>query len=154
MQELFGFWNWYIAGPLIGLMVPLLYIVANKSLGISSNFRHVCAAILPHSRIEYFQYNWREHTWSLVFALGILAGGVVATALTPQPPQLLPQIYFEWPGMVRLFFGGLFIGFGARYAGGCTSGHGITGLANFQFASVVAVTSFLIGGILSTQLLW
>ena len=153
MKELFGFWNWYIAGPLIGLMVPLLYIVTNKALGVSSNFQHLCAAILPNSKIEYFKYNWKEYTWSLVFAAGILAGGFVATfLLSTSPPQLLPAIYFDWPGVLRLFIGGILVGFGARYAGGCTSGHGITGLAGLHFSSLVAVISFLLGGIFFTNI--
>ena len=73
-------WPWYIAGPLIGLMVPLLLLIGGKPFGISSNLRHLCAATIP-SDLPFFAYDWkREGGWNLLFALGIAIGGFVAVA--------------------------------------------------------------------------
>ena len=67
-------WPWYVSGPLIGLMVPLLLLFANKSFGISSSLRHICAACFP-GKIEYFDYNWKREAWNLFFVAGIVVGG-------------------------------------------------------------------------------
>ena len=71
-------WPWYIAGPLIGIMVPLLLLIGNKAFGISSNFRHICAMCIP-SKIPYFNYDWKkEGKWQLIMLLGIIIGGALA----------------------------------------------------------------------------
>ncbi|MEX2536346.1 MAG: YeeE/YedE thiosulfate transporter family protein [Trueperaceae bacterium] len=170
---------WYVGGPLIGLTVPLLLLLGNKSFGVSANLQHLCAMI--PSRIPYFNYDWRKTGgWSLLFALGIVLGGLVAGVLldNPEPIRLsertvadlaalgvgaqgeyVPQEIFSWqglftlPGFLLMVVGGFLVGFGARYAGGCTSGHAITGLANLQLPSLVAVIGFFIGGLLSAHLL-
>lgn len=172
-------WPWYIAGPLIGLMVPLLLIMGNKSFGISSSLRHICAACIP-AKIPFFTYDWRKETWNLFFAAGILLGGCI-TALflaDPQPVQvnpklvtelaqygihdytgLLPVEIFNWSALFTLkgFFmtvaGGFLVGFGTRYAGGCTSGHSIMGLSTLQWPSLVATMSFMAGGFLVANLI-
>lgn len=171
-------WPWYIAGPLIGLMVPLLLLLTSKSFGISSSLRHICAASLP-GKAPYFQYDWKKKRWKLVFVLGIILGGWLASlltapadpvAITPATTQelkalgvenfsgLMPTDIFSWgnlltpQGIVFMVLGGFFIGFGARYAGGCTSGHAIMGLSYLQWASLVAVIGFFIGGLTVTYL--
>jgi uncharacterized membrane protein YedE/YeeE len=171
-------WPWYVAGPLIGLMVPLLLLLGNKQFGISSNFEHICA-MLP-SRIELFNYDWRKHSWSLVFAAGIMVGGLVAGVFLANPEGLqlatrtsrdlaalgigtdgglAPQALFSWSslftlrGVILMVGGGFLIGFGTRYAGGCTSGHAITGLSQWQLPSLVAVIGFFAGGLLMTHVL-
>jgi uncharacterized membrane protein YedE/YeeE len=173
-------WPWYVAGPLIGLFCPLLLLVGNRLLGFSANFRHVCAAAYP-SRLGYFRYDWRrEGGWNLALGLGVLAGGFVAGHLlaNPEPvaiseatradlaalgiatgPGLVPQELFGW-GALRgagtasvVVLGGLFVGFGTAYAGGCTSGHGLTGVASLQPASFLALAAFFAGGIAGTLLL-
>jgi uncharacterized membrane protein YedE/YeeE len=165
-------WPWWIAGPLIGLMVPLLLILGNKSFGISSNLRHICAACLP-GKIPFFQYNWRKETWNLFFAAGILVGAFLAAQFLsdPGPVQLHPRLVydlnqngindykglvpsdlFNWSavvtvkGFVLMVVGGFLVGFGTRYAGGCTSGHAIMGLSTLQWPSLVATICFMIGG--------
>ena len=173
-------WPWYVAGPLIGLTVPLLRLLGNKDFGISANLRHACAA-LP-SRIDFFNYDWRKAgMWNLVFALGIVLGGVLGGVLlaNPEPLQvasatqaalaelgvpvdgnLAPTSVFGLSSLLTLrgwlimLGGGFLIGFGARYAGGCTSGHAISGLANLQLPSSVAVVGFFIGGLVMTHLLF
>ncbi|MCG8374060.1 MAG: YeeE/YedE family protein [Balneolales bacterium] len=169
---------WYIAGPLIGLTVPLLLFIGNKTFGISSSFQHMCAAVMP-KRFSYFNYDWwKQGRWHLQLALGILIGGAIAYAFIPEGYSvnisestkswlygigvtefkgLVPSEIFSWgnlwtfPGFLILVVGGFMIGFGTRYAGGCTSGHAITGLATFQKASLIAVVSFFIGGLLTTH---
>ncbi len=173
-------WPWYVAGPLIGLMVPALLIVGNRMFGISSNLRTVCAITLPR-RIQFFRYDWRKvGGWNLVFALGILIGGVLVGLMTDPSTEIaisastvadlkalgvtdfsgfVPQEIFSWdtlfslPGIVSLVAGGFLVGFGSSYAGGCTSGHAIAGLADFQLPSLVAVLGFFAGGLLVTHLI-
>jgi uncharacterized membrane protein YedE/YeeE len=171
-------WPWYIAGPMIGLMVPTLYYLANKPFGLSSSLRHICAACFP-ANVSFFKYNWKKEIWSLFFVVGIVLGGFISQGfLTDGKPiaisestrldliklgitnfdTLLPSDLFSWsalftlPGFIFLVIGGFLVGFGSRYAGGCTSGHAITGLSNFQGASLVAVIGFFIGGLTVTYL--
>lgn len=171
-------WPWYVAGPLIGLMVPLLLIMGNKSLGISSSLRHICAACIP-AKIPFFQYEWKKEVWNLFFVAGILLGGwVVALFLSTSGPvqvnprlvselaqsqlhdysNLLPVEIFNWnsvftgKGLFMTVVGGFLVGFGTRYAGGCTSGHAIMGLSTLQWSSLVATISFMAGGFLVANL--
>lgn len=166
-------WPWYVAGPLIGLVVPLLLVVGNKSFGISSSLRHICAACVP-ANIPFFKYNWKHEAWNLFFVFGILIGGILAAQLlaNPQPVQVHPNLSAElagygitqydnlvpsqlmsWEsllslrGLIVLVAGGFLVGFGTRYAGGCTSGHAIMGLSTLQWPSLVATCCFMIGGI-------
>lgn len=173
-------WPWYIAGPVIGLTVPLLLIAGGKMFGISSNLRHMCAACLP-GNIEFFNYDWKKAgSWNLTFVLGTIIGGFLGGYLfvNPEPIQLasstiselrllgindfsgfVPDDLFKWEvlgsgtGLTVLVLGGFLVGFGARYAGGCTSGHAISGLSDLQSASLTAVIGFFIGGLIMTYLL-
>jgi hypothetical protein len=165
-------WPWYIAGPLIGLTVPLLFILGNKSFGISSSLRHICAACIP-ANISFFKYDWKKEVWNLFFVLGIFLGGVVASTFIANPnpiavnPDLVTELagygitnynslipvdilnwsaLFTLKGFLMMVVGGLMIGFGTRYAGGCTSGHAITGLSTLQWPSLVATCCFMLGG--------
>lgn len=169
-------WPWYVAGPLIGLFVPLLLLLGNRQFGVSSSLRAICAAALP-SRAEFFRYDWKSTgAWSLAFVGGIALGGALATKLfvtgTPEIAAstrdalaalgilnvsgLAPAEVFSWAslvtvrGVVCMVGGGFLVGFGTAYAGGCTSGHGITGLATWQLPSLVAVVAFFIGGLFTT----
>ncbi|MFW6213524.1 MAG: YeeE/YedE family protein [Spirochaetota bacterium] len=173
-EAITGPWPWYVSGPLLGLMVPILLIVGNKTFGISSTFRHVCAAILP-ARAKYFQYSWRESSWNLFLALGVIIGGAIAVLflggdrppdLSPATMQLLetweigapqalqPREIFRFPNalsarsLISLIAGGFLVGFGTRYANGCTSGHAIMGLSMLNVGSLVATIGFFAGGLL------
>ncbi len=169
-------WPWYVAGPLIGLMVPLL-LWAGGEFGVSENLRHICAALLP-TRNDFFRYDWKATgLWNLTFALGIVLGGAVAATVLASPDPLVvsaattadleamgvttfeglaPTQIFSWeglatvPGFVMIVIGGFLVGFGTRYAGGCTSGHAISGLANLQLPSLLAVLGFFAGGLLGS----
>lgn len=173
-------WPWYVAGPLIGLFVPGLLLAGNKMFGVSANFRHACAVALPR-RVEFFRYDWRRvGGWNLAFAVGILLGGAITGAFLAgdgdahigtaarqtlaglglsDTSGLLPSQLFtwaalaSWQGLVLLVGGGLLIGFGTAYAGGCTSGHAISGLADLQLPSLVAVIGFFAGGLVSSWLI-
>jgi hypothetical protein len=81
-------WPWYVAGPIIGLTVPALLIVGNKSFGISSSLRHVCAACVP-AGIPFFTYNWKKEMWNLLFVLGILIGGFIASIFLANPNEIV-----------------------------------------------------------------
>lgn len=172
-------WPWYVAGPLIGLTVPALLIMGNKSFGISSSLRHICAACIP-SGIPFFQYNWKKEVWNLCFVAGILLGGLLVAlffsnpqAVSVQPALaqelsaygvddykgLVPAQLFSWPallslrGLLMMVGGGFMVGFGTRYAGGCTSGHAIMGLSNLQWPSLVATCCFMLGGFIMANLI-
>lgn len=167
-------WPWYVAGPLIGLMVPVLLLIGNKSFGISSSLRHLCAACIP-SGISFFQYDWKKESWNLFLVAGILLGGIITGIwlLSPAPVQvnpalakelaaygiqdyrsLVPAELFNWEtlftakGLLLMLGGGFLVGFGTRYAGGCTSGHSIMGLSTLQWPSLVATICFMAGGFL------
>lgn len=142
-------WPWWFSGILIGLTVPLLYILAGRSFGISTSLQQIGAVCLPKSNLPYFQdFNKRKGMWLLFFVIGIVIGGFVATQfLSAAPVEFLPASYLSAGGAVRLLIGGFLIGFGARYAGGCTSGHAITGIANLNWPSLVATVFFFVGGL-------
>ena len=171
-------WPWYIAGPLIGLTVPALLIIGNKSFGISSSLRHICASCLP-SNIPFFKYDWKKEVWNLFFVAGIFLGGLIAAYYlsNPEPVKvnpklvnelaaygitnyhnLVPQDLMNWQnlftlkGFILMVLGGFLVGFGTRYAGGCTSGHAIMGLSNLQWPSLVATICFMAGGFIMANL--
>ena len=172
-------WPWYIAGPLIGLTVPALLIMGNKSFGISSSLRHMCAACFP-ANVSFFKYDWKKEAWNLFFVLGIFFGGMIAAhfLLNPAdisvnadlkaelagygitdysnlvPVQLMNfESVFTLRGFIMMVAGGFLVGFGTRYAGGCTSGHAIMGLSNLQWPSLVATVCFMAGGFLMANLI-
>jgi uncharacterized membrane protein YedE/YeeE len=173
-------WPWYVAGPLIGLMVPALLLIGGKMFGVSAVMRAACAIVAP-GKVEFFHFDWRRREgWNLAFAAGTLIGGFIAGYLLRNPDPiaisaatradlaalgitdftgLVPsQIFslaaiFSFKGLVILVGGGFLVGFGSAYAGGCTSGHAIMGLADFQLPSLVAVIGFFAGGLATTYLL-
>ena len=172
-------WPWYVAGPLIGLTVPVLLIIGNKAFGISSSLRHICAACIP-ANIPFFKYEWTKEVWNLFFVGGIAVGGLIAVTLLADPnpvvihpdlatelsgygitnyDSMVPTDLFNWSsllslrGCIMMVVGGFMIGFGTRYAGGCTSGHSIMGLSMLQWPSLIATCCFMIGGIIMANFL-
>lgn len=147
-------WPWYVAGPLIGLTVPLLLFFGGKTLGISSSFRHYCSILLPKSTLAYIRDNdWRAESWNLIFVGGIIVGAfIAANFLSAVHPVFLPSTYHSASGVAKLLIGGILVGFGTRYANGCTSGHTIMGLSNLQWPSLVASIGFFAGGLIMTAL--
>lgn len=151
MEGLFGTWNWYIAGPLIGLFVPLLLLFGNKLFGISSSFEHLCSIALPEIKAKVLDYNAIKNGWKFYFVVGIVLGGFIsANFLSDTDLALLPQDYYSLGGYIKLFIGGLLVGFGTRYANGCTSGHAITGISLLNPASIKATIMFFVGGLIYT----
>ncbi len=142
-------WPWWFSGILVGLTVPLLYFLTGQGFGISTSLQQIGAMCSPGSKLSYFKdYNHRKGLWTLLFAVGIALGGFVATHyLSSEPIDFLPESYKSVGGALRLFIGGILIGFGTRYAGGCTSGHAITGIANLNWPSLVATIFFFVGGL-------
>ena len=152
MEWIFEPWPWYIGGPLIGLTVPLLLLLANKQLGISSSFRHIGAICTPRANLPYLRnYDWRKQGWNLFFVGGILIGAFIASRfLSAEPVHMLPESAATVPGWIKLAFGGVLVGFGTRYANGCTSGHTIMGISLLNPASIIATIFFFVGGLITT----
>lgn len=172
-------WPWYIAGPLTGLTVPALLILGNKHFGISANLRHACAICFP-SNIPFFKYDYKKELWNIFFIAGIFFGSIIAASFLPDPmpvkikpglaqelagygitdfSHLVPRQLYSWEnlltikGGILMIGGGFLVGFGSRYAGGCTSGHAIMGLSSLQWPSLVATICFMIGGFIMANLL-
>jgi uncharacterized protein len=177
MDWIYKPWPWYVAGPLIGLTVPLLLLMSNKRLGISSSFRQICAATVP-ANIPFLNYDWKKDRWNLFFVVGIFIGGFVGGYVFANPIPVAisesTQAYFSTfgikptsglmptelfnlsallsvKGFLLMIVGGFLVGFGTRYARGCTSGHGILGLSALQWPSLVATILFFSGGILFSR---
>ena len=171
-------WPWYVAGPIIGLTIPLLLLLGNKTFGVSNSFRHICAATFP-GKISFFQYEWKKEMWIIFFVGGISLGGYLAGQIFANPNELVlsentvedlkllginqfnglvPAQLFSFTNLPAFFIfivlGGFLVGFGTRYAGGCTSGHAIMGLSNLQWPSLVATCCFMIGGFFCTHIIF
>ncbi len=170
-------WPWYVAGPLIALVMMLL-MYFGKSFGVSSTMRTMCSMAGAGKISDFFKFDWKAQIWNIIFICGAIAGGFIAhnylsahhvVDLNPKTIASLKSIGIEnagssfmpdsifgidalsdWKTWLFLIVGGLFVGFGSRYAGGCTSGHGISGLSNLQLPSLIAVIGFFIGGIIMT----
>ena len=172
-------WPWYVGGPLLGLMVPLLLFLGNKHFGVSSSFRHICAAALP-LKAEYFKYDWKGKAWNLVMMAGIAVGAAIAVLFLggdgmPEISQSARRMFLEWglvdfgrlqpteifalanflspQNVILIVVGGFFVGFGTRYGNGCTSGHAIMGLSLLSPGSLVAVLGFFGGGVVVSNLI-
>lgn len=173
-------WPWYVAGPIIAIVYTVL-LLFGKSFGISASLRAMCSVLGAGKSISFFRFDWKGQIWNFMFVLGAIIGGWGATRyLSSNEPMALSQstidnlaLYeinswqsgiaptelFNWDdlllgkGLIIMVLGGFLIGFGSRYAGGCTSGHAISGLANLQIPSLVAVIGFFIGGLIMTWLI-
>lgn len=176
MELLSQSWPWYVSGPLLALIMFLL-LWAGGNFGVSSTLRTVCSMSGVGKKIPFFNFDWKSQIWNLIFILGAIIGGYIAGAYltNPVPLQiaqetvqdlaqlgiafdgsLAPKSLFNWDslltlqGFLVLVVGGFLVGFGARWAGGCTSGHAISGLSNLQIPSLIAVIGFFIGGLVMT----
>jgi uncharacterized membrane protein YedE/YeeE len=170
---------WYVAGPLIGLMVPLALWIDNRRWGISSSLRHLCAIASP-IKPSFLRYDWKKEAWNLFFVAGAVIGGFIGAHFIPNAPVpnlsphtvaaiqalglesphgLVPAEVFSFdhlatlPTFCMVVVGGFLVGFGTRYANGCTSGHAITGNALREWPSLVATVSFFVGGLITTHFL-
>lgn len=181
MEYILQPWPWYIAGPMMAIiMFTLIYF--GKTFGMSSNLRTMCTIAGAGKRTKFFDFDWKSQQWNLTVVLGSIIGGFIAHFFLSNPiamdlnPQtvshlsqlgfenagksLLPAELFSWDaafslkGLLILIIGGFLVGFGTRYAGGCTSGHAITGLSNLQLPSLIAVVGFFLGGLIMVHLLF
>ena len=162
MDFIFQTWSWYFSGFLIG-MVMLCLIYFGKVFGMSSNLTTLCTLTGVGKKVSFFDLDWKEQRWNLLVVLGAMLGGFVAVhflsdstnvAINPKtiaqltqlgidapngkllPDVLFSNAVFQSPKKIAiLIFGGILIGFGTRYASGCTSGHAISGLSNLQIQS-------------------
>lgn len=155
MEKILEPWPWYVVGPLVGLMVPSLLIFAGKTWGISGSFRDINAICSPRTKLPYLKYDWRKNTWKIVLVVGVVIGGFIGNyPLSSEPVPFLPNEFYSISGVVMLIIGGIFVGFGTRYADGCTSGHSIMGMSNLQLSGLIATICFFIGGLIMTWLIW
>jgi len=172
-------WPWYVSGVAIAtIMVVLLYF--GKTFGFSSNLRTICTLAGAGKRVSFFNFDWKTQKWNLLFLCGAVLGGIISATLlksdTPlqlsaatikdlsaiglhfdgqfNPGQLYDFQALSVKNVILLLSGGLLVGFGSRYAGGCTSGHAISGLSNLQLPSLLAVIGFFAGGLIMTHLLF
>lgn len=179
MEYILTPWPWYVSGPLIALVMALL-LYFGKTFGMSSNLRTMCAIGGAGKFLDFFNFNWKDQIWNLIVVLGAIIGGFIATQylsngsitnLNPETVSELQQMGFKNAGatlvpneifnseslnlksLLLLIAGGLLVGFGTRYAGGCTSGHAITGLSSLQKPSLIAVIGFFIGGLIMANLI-
>tara|TARA_R110001599_G_scaffold149835_2_gene333867 strand:+ start:26211 stop:26786 length:576 start_codon:yes stop_codon:yes gene_type:complete len=170
-------WPWWVAGPAIALLMFILIYFGN-SFGFSANFRTMCSMLGAGKSCDFFDFDWKKQTWNLVFAAGAILGGFIASqylssgeaialsektitelesyGLENPGADIVPMSIFSFEalfslkGFIFIVLGGFFVGFGTRYAGGCTSGHAISGLSDLQPASLIAVLGFFIGGLTIT----
>jgi uncharacterized membrane protein YedE/YeeE len=180
MEFIYNTWPWYVAGPLIALIMFLL-LKMGKKFGMSSNLRTLCTIGGAGRFSDFFKFDWKASQWNLWVVAGVIVGGFIAfNFLTPNAPQIhndvvvqlqelginstntsfLPTELFSLESMLTikgfaiLLIGGFLVGFGARYAGGCTSGHAISGLSNLQLPSLIAVIGFFIGGLVMVHFIF
>lgn len=180
MESFLQPWPWYVSGPLIAA-VMLILVYFGKTFGMSSNLRTLCSIGGAGKYADFFRFDWKAYRWNLTVVLGAIMGGFIAVtflsdgstiALSPETVSdlqefgfanigetLLPPEIYSWDyvlslkGMSILVIAGFIVGFGTRYAGGCTSGHAISGLSNLQLPSLIAVIGFFIGGLVMTHFL-
>lgn len=180
MELLLQPWPWYVAGPIIAFCMFLMFFFGRK-FGVSSNLETVCAMGGAGKFVDFFKFDWKKNTWNLVFVIGLILGGYFADQwLTPSDAVAisaqtvadlseigiqnagagyLPEEIFSLEAMMSvkgfliLLIAGVLVGFGSRYAGGCTSGHGIVGLSSLSMESFIAVGGFFIGGLIMTWLI-
>jgi uncharacterized membrane protein YedE/YeeE len=181
MEYILQPWPWYMSGPLIAIVMFLL-LYFGRTFGMSSNLRTLCAIGGAGKRVEFFRFDWKSQKWNLVVVLGAIVGGFIAHEFLSNPinmdlsqntvtdlktlgfsnigETLLPPELFSWDavfsikGFLILVVGGFLVGFGTRYAGGCTSGHAITGLSSLQLPSLIAVIGFFIGGLIMINFIY
>ncbi|WP_299097945.1 YeeE/YedE thiosulfate transporter family protein [uncultured Winogradskyella sp.] len=181
MEYILKPWPWYISGPSIAIVMFLL-LYFGRTFGMSSNLRTMCAIGGADKYSDFFKFDWKSQRWNLIVVLGAVCGGFIAHFLLSDPTNinlsaetitdlnqlgfknagdsLLPPELFAWEnvlsfkGISILLIGGLLVGFGTRYAGGCTSGHAITGLSSLQLPSLIAVIGFFIGGLIMIHLIF
>lgn len=130
-----GLAEYLLGGLLIGSGVALLFATTGRQGGVSTFFTSTWSWLL---KTPFFQQPaWLDsRQWRLLYALGLVLGGSLYAGLD------LPQVASQLPTW-KFAVGGLLIGFGARQGGGCTSGHGICGMASLSVGSLFMVATFL-----------
>jgi uncharacterized membrane protein YedE/YeeE len=173
-------WPWYVSGLAISAIM-LVLIFFGKSFGFSSNLRTICSMLGAGKKIKFFDFDWKAQRWNLMFLIGAMIGGFISSHwLSSGTPldlsdatiadlkklniyfdgETVPAQLFNWhflftlKGLFIFLGGGFLVGFGTRYAGGCTSGHAISGLSDLQLPSLIAVIGFFIGGLIMTHLIF
>ncbi|WP_299183853.1 YeeE/YedE thiosulfate transporter family protein [uncultured Aquimarina sp.] len=181
MNWIFQPWPWYVSGPLITVVMVLL-LIAGKKLGMSSNLRTICTVCGAGKVAGFFRFDWKAQRWNLVVVAGMILGGFIANNYLSVDTEIhlnsevksdliskgfldagesyMPALLFsdgaflDFKSLLILIIGGILVGFGTRYAGGCTSGHAISGLSDLQVPSLIAVIGFFIGGLIMVHIIF
>lgn len=181
MNWIYNPWPWYVAGPAIAFVMFIL-LFTGKKFGMSSNLRTACSALGAGKAADFFDFDWKAERWNLMVVLGAIIGGFIASnymsdntvKINPKtaqhlatdynitsagksylPPEIFSVEALSNPfNILLLLVGGILVGFGTRYAGGCTSGHAISGLSNLQLPSLIAVIGFFIGGLVMVHFIY
>jgi len=170
-------WHWAFSGFMVSL-VMLGLILLGKSFGLSSTYRTFCAFMGGGKISDFFRFDFRSQLWNILFIVGVIIGGFIASEFffdiksividkqavqflksagflnhTSKIETLLPPELFNLNarGLIIICTGGILSGFGARYAGGCTSGHFVSGLSNLQLPSLITLIFFMVGGMITTH---
>lgn len=181
MDLIVGPWPWYVSGHLIALTM-LVLLLMGKRFGMSSNLRTLCAMCGAGKNVSFFNFDWKAQRWNLIVITGVILGAFIAhqflmedttvaiseasiaslneVGFTYNEGDYLPQELYGENAMsnpktlIILIVAGFLVGFGTRYAGGCTSGHAISGLSNLQLPSLIAVIGFFIGGLAMVHIIF
>ncbi len=181
MNWIFNPWPWYVSGPIIAFIMFLL-LMLGKNFGMSSNLRTICTICGAGKNVSFFKFDWKTQKWNLVIVIGTVIGGFIGSYFLTNNPavQISPEtisnlktlgfnsagkgylptelfdnsVFLNGKNLLLIALGGFLVGFGARYAGGCTSGHAISGLSNLQVPSLIAVIGFFAGGLVMVHFIF
>ena len=165
-------WDPYVAGALTGLLLALSVLIAGKFFGASTTFSRSTGVIeksigVDVNQFEYFTTKKGKYgpnslpNWQLMFVLGIIIGGFIAsiwsgTFKLMMIPDMWRQRFGDNPvkRAITAFIGGAIALFGVRLAGGCPSGHGLSGLSQLAVSGFIALGCFFIGGLITAKMLY
>lgn len=160
-------WSPYVVGALIGLLNLAAMLLSGKTLGASTSFAKASGMIrriFNRDKVdnnEYYQKTTPTVDWGFMLVVGIVLGSLLSSLLSGDfRLEFVPVMWAEeisgsfFIRFLVALFGGIVLGIGSRWAGGCTSGHGISGTSQLSLISWAAAISFFVGGILSAYLIY
>lgn len=165
-------WSPYLAGGLAGILLALSVLISGHFIGVSTTFARSAAVVeqsvgIDTSVFAYFTTKKGKYgpgslpNWQLLFVLGIIIGAFISATLSGDFKfQAVPDMWREnfgpnpWNRGITAFLGGVVALFGARLAGGCPSGHGLSGMAQLSVSAFIALAAFFIGGLISANLVY
>lgn len=141
---------WYLGGPILGLLIVGLFVIANQPLGASGSYVHTAGLLRRREGVA---------VWRVWYFVGMFLGGVLVTQVLREGAELrsgydaLRAVFPLWATVPVVFGGATLLGYGAAVAGGCTSGHGMCGTAQRSPASLAVTATFMATAIATTFVL-